>query len=311
MTLPFERIPGLLVFARVARGGSFSSAAQALGLSRSAVSKQIAALEVQIGGRLFQRTTRKLVITELGEEVLREAERVEAALEAVEGLGAEHAQKVRGRLRVSCSAATGRALLLPLLPEFAERYPELELDLGLEDRFVDFVAERIDVAIRIGHLPDSSLIARRLGELSWALVASPEYLAHHGVPQTPEDLQAHACLYYRNGKQGFNTWGFQANGEIRRVTVRGPLIVNDAMALVDAAVRGMGVLLIDSALVRTALAAGTLRAVLPDYPPTPGFPVYVVYPVRAHLPARTQAFIDFLFERLSPLLGVAQPRGVV
>ncbi|WP_374515264.1 LysR family transcriptional regulator [Niveibacterium sp.] len=302
MPIPFERIPGLLLFARVARSGSFSSAAQALGLSRSAVSKQVAAFEAQIGGRLIQRTTRKLELTELGDEILREAQRVETALEAIEDLSAEHAQQVRGKLRVSCSATAGRELLVPLLPEFHRRYPELELELGLEDRFVDLVAERVDVAIRIGHLPDSSLVARRLGELAWALVASPDYLARRGTPTRPEDLVGHACLFYSNGKHRLDNWGFVVGGEVQRYPVQGPLVINDASALVSAAIGGMGVLLIDQALVRAPVAAGLLRPLLPNFPPAPGFPVYAVYPAREHLPARTQAFVDFLGERFAPLL---------
>ncbi|GAA5176112.1 LysR family transcriptional regulator [Niveibacterium umoris] len=302
MSIPFERIPGLLLFARVARSGSFSSAATALGLSRSAVSKQVAAVEAQIGGRLIQRTTRSLELTELGEAVLAEAERIEAALEAIDDLGAAHAQEVRGKLRVSSSTAAGRELLVPLLPEFHRRYPALELELGLEDRFVDLVAERVDVAIRIGHLPDSSLVARRLGELTWALVASPDYLARRGTPARPEDLAAHDCLCYGNAKFRQDTWGFVADGEPRRFPVRGALVINDASALVDAAIRGMGVLLIDRALVQQPIEAGLLRPLLPDYPPTQGVPVYVVYPDRSHLPARTQAFVDFLLERFAPLL---------
>jgi len=302
MSIPLERLPGLILFSRVAQYGSLSAAAQSLGLSRSAVSKQLSAFEAQMGSRLIQRTTRKLALTELGEQILREAQRVETALNAVESLTENSRQQVRGKLRVSCSSSLGRVALLPLLKEFTERYPEIELELGLEDRFVDLVAEQVDVAIRIGHLPDSSLIARRLGELAWQVSASPEYLGRRGTPRQPQDLLHHACLYYRNSKRAMNNWQFIGPDGLETVTVSGPLAINDAGALVEAALMGMGILLIDGAMLGNALDTGRLVPLMPDYPPAPGFPVYAVYPARDFLPAKTTAFVDFLLEKLSPLL---------
>lgn len=297
-----DRLPGLMLFARVAQCGSLSAAAQQLGISRSAVSKQLANFESKIGARLVQRTTRKLALTELGEQVLLEAQRVDAALLAVESMTDDFRQHVRGKLRITCSTSLGRVVLIPLLGEFSAKYPELELELGLEDRFVDMLAEQIDVAIRIGHLADSTLIARRLGELSWQLCASPVYLAKHGIPQTPSDLAQHACLYYRNQTHTMNQWEFNGNNGLERVTVRGPLAINDACATVDAAIQGMGILLTDRALVKDALADGRLIPLMPDYQPAAGFPVYVVYPARDFLPAKTSAFVEFVLEKLSPVL---------
>ncbi len=299
MSIPLERLPGLILFSRVAQYGSLSAAADSLKLSRSAVSKQLSAFEAQIGARLIQRSTRKLSLTELGEQILREAQRVETALSAVEQLTEDVRQQVRGKLKVSSSTSIGRRALLPQLKEFSERYPEIELELGLEDRFVDLIAEQVDVAIRIGHLPDSSLVARRLGELSWQLAASPDYLARHGAPKTPQDLANHACLYYRNRNQNMNTWRF-ANGDMAKV--QGPLVINDAIALVEATIQGMGILLIDKALLKDAFALGQLVPVLEDYPLNPGYPVYAIYPARDFLPAKTTAFVDFLLEKLSPQL---------
>lgn len=304
MSIPLERLPGLILFARVAQYGSLSGAAKSLGLSRSAVSKQLTNFEAQIGARLIQRTTRKLALTELGEQILREAQRVETALNAVESITDNFREQVRGKLRISCSTSLGRVLLLPLLTEFSARYPEVELELGLEDRFVDLVAEQVDAAIRIGHLPDSSLIARRLGELNWQVTASPAYIALRGEPQVPADLAQHACLYYRNSSRAMNNWPFicSEDGSSETVKVQGPLAINDACALVDAAIRGLGILLIDKALVEEPIAKGQLIPLLKNYPPAPGFPVYVVYPARDYLPAKTIAFVDFLMESLKPKL---------
>lgn len=304
MSIPLERLPGLILFARVAQYGSLSGAAKSLGLSRSAVSKQLSSFEAQMGARLIQRTTRKLALTELGEQILREAQRVESALNAVESITDDFRQQVRGKLRISCSTSLGRVLLLPLLTEFSTRYPEIELELGLEDRFVDLVAEQMDAAIRIGHLADSSIIARRLGELSWQVCASPAYIARRGEPKVPVDLAQHACLYYRNSGRAMNNWQFisRHDGTSHTVQVKGPLAINDACALVDAALSGMGILLIDKALVADPIKTGQLMPVLNDYPTAPGFPVYVVYPARDYLPAKTIAFVDFLMEKLKPKL---------
>jgi DNA-binding transcriptional LysR family regulator len=192
---------------------------------------------------------------------------------------------------------------MPLLREFSDKYPDIELELGLEDRFVDLIAERIDVAIRIGHLQDSSLVARRLGELNWQITASPDYLARYGAPKSPQDLSKHACLYYRSNKQSMSSWPFlNDNGNVDAVKVQGPLTINDACALVDAAIAGIGILLIDKALLGDAIAQGKLIPILTDYRLAPGVPVYAIYPARDFLPAKTIAFVDFLLEKLSPLL---------
>ena len=302
MSIPLDRLSGLMLFARVAQYGSLSAAAQSLGISRSAVSKQLSNFETQIGARLVQRTTRKLALTELGEQILQEAERVDVALNTIESITDNFSQQVRGKLRVSCSTSLGRVALMPLLKDFSERYPELELELGLEDRFVDLVAEQIDVAIRIGHLPDSSLIARRLGELRWKLSASPGYIYQYGEPKTPADLTNHACLFYGNRRQFMNTWNFTTKDGVESIKVNGPLVINDACALVDAAINGMGILLIDDALLGDALTKGQLVPLLQNYPLAPGFPVYVVYPARNFLPAKTLAFVEFLLAKLIPLL---------
>lgn len=293
-----DKLPGLMLFARVAQYGSLSAAAHHLGISRSAVSKQLAQFEAKMGAKLIQRTTRKLSLTELGEQILAEAIRVDAALNAVEALTDDFHQHVRGKLRVSCSTSLGRKVVLPLLTDFLAQHPDLEIVMGLEDRRVDLITEQIDIAIRIGYLPDSSLIARHLGDLTWQLAASPAYLARHGAPQCPADLSQHACLTYAN----MMSWSFVCGQEIERVMVRGPLSLNDANALVTAALDGVGIILIDRAMMVDALEQGHLVPLLPDYPPTKGLPVYAVYPARAYLPAKTAAFVDFLVKKVAPKL---------
>ena len=167
MPIENENMKGLVLFSHINKLGSLSAAAQVLGMSRSSVSKQLAALEKKIGSRLLNRTTRKIVLTEVGRQILQEAHKVELALQTIEHISEDHQSEIAGALKVSCSSAQGRVHLVPLLAKFLARYPKLTVNLQLEDRFADMVAENIDVSIRIGYLPDSTLIARKLGDLSW------------------------------------------------------------------------------------------------------------------------------------------------
>ncbi|STQ89161.1 LysR family transcriptional regulator [Iodobacter fluviatilis] len=306
MPLSLDTLPGLVLFSCVVRHGSLTGAAQELGLNRSSVSKQLARFETQLGAKLLQRTTRKLALTELGERVWQEAQTIATALENVDAITEDYRQNVRGRLKVSCSSSLARVHLVPLLPAFNQRYPEVDLLLQLEDRFVDLTTEQVDIAIRVGHLPDSSLVARKLGELQWQLVASPGYLAEHGAPQTPADLAGHACLFYQNGLRAMNLWTFTGPKGEEQVRVKGALAMNDACALVDAAINGLGILLIDRALLSLALASGQLLPLLPEYQLAAGLPVYAVYPAREWLPAKAAAFVEFILQEFAPRL--AAPR---
>lgn len=297
-----ETSHSLVTFAHIMRCGSLSAAARQMGIGRAAVSKQLRALESKMGVRLIQRSTRHLALTEIGEQVLRQAHIVEQALGAVDAISSEHQSTVSGTLKVSCTSALGRTHLLPRLPNFLQQFPEVSVNLQLEDRFVDLITEQVDVSIRVGFLSDSSLIARQLGQFHWQLCASPDYLAKAGTPDKPADLMDHNCLYYRNADSSMNRWGFiDEEGKEEYVTVDGRLTINDANALVDAAINGAGILHIDNGLL-DALKTGELVKVLPNYRTLPGLPVYAVYPARDFLPAKTKAFVDFLVEALTPLI---------
>ena len=289
---------GLVLFSHINRLGSLSAAAQLLGISRSSVSKQLAALERKIGSRLFNRTTRKIVLTEVGRQVLQEAYKVELALQTIENISEDFQSVIAGDLNVTCASAQGRIHLVPLITKFLAHYPKINVNLQLEDRFVDMVAENLDVSIRIGYLPDSTLIARKLGDLSAVLCASPEYLSNAPPLQTPSDLLHHRCLFYRNSKLGMNSWSFISDEGEESVTVSGPLSINDPGALVSAALAHAGVLLIDKGLLGDTVRDGKLVPVLTGYQSIGSLPMYVVYPEREFIPAKTRALVDFLLEEM-------------
>ena len=298
MTIKNQNMQGLVLFSHINRLGSLSAAAQLLGISRSSVSKQLASLERNIGSRLFNRTTRKIVLTEVGRQVLQEAHKVELALQTIEHISEDSQSVIAGDLNVTCASAQGRIHLVPLMTKFLARYPKINVNLQLEDRFVDMVAENLDVSIRIGYLPDSTLIARKLGDLSGVLCASPEYLSNAPPLRTPADLLHHRCLFYRNSKLGMNSWSFISDEGEDSVTVSGPLSINDPGALISAALAHAGVLLIDKGLLGDTMRDGKLVPVLTGYQSIGSLPMYVVYPEREFIPAKTRALIDFLLEEM-------------
>ena len=298
MALESQNMQGLVLFAHINRLGSLSAAAQLLGISRSSVSKQLAALERKIGSRLFNRTTRKIALTEVGRQVLQEAHKVELALQAIEYISEDSQSVIAGDLNITCASAQGRMHLVPLITKFLARYPKINVNLQLEDRFVDMVAENLDVSIRIGYLPDSTLIARKLGDLSGVLCASPEYLSNAPPLQTPSDLLHHRCLFYRNSKLGMNSWSFISDEGEESVTVSGPLSINDPGALISAALEHAGVLLIDKGLLGDTMRDGKLVPVLTGYQSIGSLPMYLVYPEKKVIPAKTRALVDFLLEEI-------------
>ena len=302
MARPTETLAGLSLFAAVVRGGSLTAAAKEFGLTRSAASKRLMQLENKLGARLLQRTTRQLTLTELGERVWQHAQILEQSLEAIDAIGNDARERVRGRLKVTCAVALGRIYVAPLLPIFLERHPDVEIVLQLDDRFVDLVGEQVDVAIRAGHLPDSSLVTRRLGSLRWVVAASPTYLEKRGEPMRPTDLLEHECLIYRNRHRSLDMWSFEGTNEPQTVQVSGCLAMNDSELLAEAACAGLGIVMLNRALVQPAMDQGRLKQLLVDYPTKGGFPVMAVYPAKENLARKTAAFVDFLVELLAPRL---------
>ncbi|MGF1606364.1 MAG: LysR family transcriptional regulator [Rhodothalassiaceae bacterium] len=289
-----DQLSALRIFTRVAESGSFSSAARHLNLSKSAVSKQVSALEDHLGAKLLYRTTRQVSLTPEGrayvERILPILDELHDADQSVRQAKVEP----RGTLRVNAPLGFGYRHIAPLLAAFQHRFPRLLLDLDLTDRFVDLVEEGYDVCIRIAdQLEDSSLIARRLATVDLLMVAAPAYCERHGVPVEPADLQTHRCLRYR-GRRGLHEWPLEArDGRRTVVRVKGPFISNNGEALRQAAVDAMGIARLPAFTISEDLAAGRLRPVMADWSP-PQLSIHALYPANRHLSAKVRAFVDFL-----------------
>lgn len=293
-----NRLGEMDVFVRVVELCGFSPAARALRLSPSAVSKLIARLEARLGTRLFNRSTRKLALTAEGNIFYERCVRILADVDSAEHEAAAGAAP-RGRLRVNCNTAFSQWLLTPIVPEFLARYPEIVLDLVVSDVVVDLLQEHADVAIRIGPLANSSLIARKLGESRATVVASPAYLQRAGTPKTPADLASHNLLGF-----GFSRliegWPFlDENGQVVRIAPQGNALVSDGDTMRRLAIAGLGIARTARFHMEEDLAAGRLVPLLEDYSPGEVEPIHAVYVGQGGaLPARVRAFLDFLAEKV-------------
>ncbi len=295
-----DRLTSLEVFARVAAVGSLSGAARAMGLSQTMVTKHIASLEARLGAKLFHRTTRRLSITEAGRSYLESSERILSDMEAAEAAIAADRVEPRGLLRVNVPVVFGTRQIAPLLADFAERYPNVTIELGLNDRLVDLAEEGWDLAIRIGKLRDSSMVARRLAPSRMVVCAAPSYLARHGTPRSVGDLASHNCLGYTLSQQASAAeWLFGKQGDIR-VQVKGNLRANNGDALRAATLAGLGVARQPTFIVADDLRAGTLVALPLDQPEIQTTAVHAVYLPDRRPPAKVRAFIDFLAASFSP-----------
>lgn len=288
----------LAVFARVAELRSFTAAARALGLSKSAVSKQIARLEARLGAPLLQRTTRQLTLTETGRAVEGHAARLVAEAEAAEEAAQDLLAAPRGLLRVTLPVSFGLGHVVPLMPEFLRRYPDLRVDLIFDDKFVDLYSGNIDVALRIGNLPDSSLTARRLNVVTGITGAAPEYLARRGRPEKPADLKQHECLIYTNMPDP-EQWTYVERGKRFAVPVSGRMRSNNGEALLAAALAGHGIVRLPSFIAGQALKEGGLVSLLDDFE-LPAFGVHAVYPAQRNPSPKLRAFVDFMAQALGP-----------
>ncbi|HHX8654818.1 TPA: LysR substrate-binding domain-containing protein [Vibrio diabolicus] len=283
-----------IIFYHLIEQGSFSAAARHMSLTKSVVSKRIARLEQELGVQLLYRTTRTLTLTEAGRAFFTHAKAVYQAVataeESIVGLG----KNLSGNIKVSVPTISGELILPQVINEFNQKYPDINIDMDLDNRFVDIVNERFDLAIRTGVLPDSSLIARKLVDANWIVCASPQYLAKHGIPKQPQALDKHNCLVYSYQETGAREWAFKEGDEVYQITVDGNLCTNNSSVLRNVALLGQGIIYVPRVLVYEDLKQGSLIQLFKDET-AKCLGIYAVYPYTRQQPEKIKIFIDHLY----------------
>lgn len=287
------------VLAAIVEGGSFARAADALGLSRSGVSRAVARLEASVGVRLLDRNTRSVALTDEGRRLYNEIGPLLTGIESAFTLTAGASAVVRGRLRVNVDAFFATRMFASRANELLERYPELSLEMITRDQLGDLVTEGFDIAVRFGHPPTSSLIARKVLESRTVTVASPSYIEKHGRPTRPSDLTDHTCILVRDSSSGelLQSWEYRQGNKVISVKASGRLVVSEFATMIGACLAGAGVARVKAIGVQELLTKGLLIDILPDWPGE-AYPLYVLYPA-GHLPAaKVRAFIDFVVDEV-------------
>lgn len=291
-----DRLESMTILVAVADAGSFSAAALQLKIPLATVSRKVGVLESHLKIRLLHRSTRQLSLTEAGQSYVNACRRIlEDVGEAERAASGEYAAP-RGELAITAPMTFGRLHVLPVVNEFLKRYPDIDVRMVLADRVVALLEEHIDLAVRIAELPDSSLVATRIGSMRTVVCASPTYLAEHGTPTNPSELAAHACVTYEQMAHR-QLWGFSSGKSEIMVPIRSRLAVSTAEAAVDAAVAGIGVTRVNAYQMASALRAGALEIVLAPFEPAPR-PISLIHTGQGVLPLKVRAFLDFAAPRL-------------
>ena len=299
---PLNSLPDMAVFARVVEAGSFSGAARQLGLTPSAVSRQVARLEGVLRVRLLERTTRKLRLTEAGTAAYARCQVLWTAAREVMALSDTHTTQAHGLVRVSVAKAVGRQVIHPLMPSFLQAYPEVDVQLVVTDRTVDLFEEGIDLAIRVTDSPPPGLAGRPLMQVNHQVCASPRYLAQRGTPQHPRDLAAHSCLYLGEDERDRH-WRFRRDGQETSVKVSGRYVANHSEVRLEGALHDLGIASLPSFTAQTHLASGALVAVLNEWEHCThyGGTAWLLYPSNRFLAAKLRVWIDHVVAGLPPL----------
>jgi DNA-binding transcriptional LysR family regulator len=295
-----ERLDEMMTFAKVVETKSFSATAQALGTSKSLVSKQISNLESALGVRLLNRTTRRMSLTEIGaayyEHCARIAQEIDAAAETVTQLQAEP----RGVLRLTSPVIFASLHLAPAMQSFLKRYENVEIELNASDRIVDIVEEGYDLAIRITDHPAQAMVARVIAPVRWVTCAAPAYLERYGIPQTPQDLLQHRCLVYHGIPALPSGWHYRIGNKEVSLPVTGNCRVNNSEVLLHLALDGMGIIMFPTYILGPHLKSGRLQIILPDSIPNPDMSLYATYLPNRYMQPKVRAFIDHLMEHFGP-----------
>lgn len=285
-------ITDLEIFARVARTGNMSAAGREMGLSPAVVSKRISLLEERLGARLFQRTTRQLTLTETGEGYFKRVVDILSLVDEAEDFVSRRNTKPRGQLKVTAPTSFSRQHIAPHLHDFLARYPDIELDFHLTDNFVDIIRDGFDVAIRIGELRDSSLVAKKIAPDHRVICAAPAYIEHNGAPEKIADLEHHNCL----GAGAQDVWRLAGPEGEQHIRVNGNIRSNSAEFIREAVMSGLGIGFRSRWDIGAELANGDLQILMPEYTGSSNLSIYAVYPCREFMPAKVNVFIEFLNE---------------
>lgn len=304
-----DRFQAMQVFTRVVDVNSFTRAAETLSLPRTTVTTTIQTLERRLGVRLLNRTTRRLSLTPDGAAYYDRCVRILADVEETEAAFMETARRPKGRLRIDVHPSIGRLMLIPALCDFHHRFPDIELAIGMADRPVDMVQEGVDCVIRGGNLPDSSLVARRIGTFQMVIVGAPSYLASFGEPGSLAALEEHFCVQYFSSTGRPHAWELVVDGKPVEAKIRSTISVNDSEAYVACALQGFGLIQVPRFMVQRQLEAGELVELFPQWKPAP-LPISVLYPHNRHLSPKVRAFSDWVAELFQqcPLLGGQHPQ---
>lgn len=286
-----DRLDALTIFAAVAERQSFAEAARQVGRSPASVTRTVASLEERLQTRLFNRTTRSVALTDAGARYLESCRRLLAAHDELEAVNVDERVQPRGWISVTAPVMFGRLHVLPLVQSFLGEYPQVDVRLLLLDRIVSLVDEGLDLGVRIGQLPDSSLRAVRVGQVRRVVCAAPQYIARQGMPATPRDLGEHSVVACTAVTPIPDRWSFHGPSGVSSVAVTPRLVVNTAAAAVDAALDGLGLTCVLSYQAEPHAAAGLLQTVLVEYEPPPA-PIHIVHPQGRHLPGKVRLFLD-------------------
>lgn len=299
-----DQLLAIRAFARVVEAGNFTKASDSLQLPKATVSKLVQTLETHLGVQLLQRTTRRVTVTPDGVTYYEKSARVIKELEAIDGSFSAAQSRPRGHLRMDLGSSVADRLLIPALPDFLARYPDIRIDLGVSDRHVDLIGDNIDCVIRGGALTDPGLVARTIAHARWITCASPQYIDRYGTPRRPEDLDtpAHRVVNYLSARTGrILPMRFERNGRRLEIAARHGVGINESNAHFAAGLAGLGVIQTFAFVARDAVARGELREVLPTWRPKP-YPLHLVYPPNRHVSNRLRVFIDWVAEQFDARL---------
>ncbi|TDR74966.1 LysR family transcriptional regulator [Photobacterium lutimaris] len=294
-----ENLQQMVILATVGHEQNFTRAAERLGISKSQVSKQIRFLEERLGCQLVQRSTRTVALTEIGLQYAEYGQQLLDTVNEAEALVAGYRNEIKGVLRIGIAQSFGNSHITSALAEFQKEHPGLELEVSLFDHRPNLLEEGFDCWVAIHEHPPEGMVARRLADCHFAVVASPDYIQEHGTPKVPGELRQHNCITYQSRERKYTNWEFTKDGVRQAIRARGNYRIDNAPAVLDAALSGLGIAYLATYLITDELETGKLIQLLPEWKADVELPIYAVYPRRKYLAPKVRSFIDFMAERMS------------